>query len=73
MKNCAILSFSKIKTQDITRIFFLFARSKIKALPSARAMACRSSRLLKHDVYSPISAEIRTVDSQSDLRKLLWL
>ena len=34
---------------------------------SARAMA-RTVLLLRLDWYHPISAEIRTVDSQSDLR-----
>ena len=33
-------------------------------------MAC-TVQLLKHDEYCPIGAEIRTVDSQSDLRILL--
>ena len=37
-------------------------------------MAC-TVQLLRHDKYCPISAEIRTVtvDSQSDLRILLYI
>ena len=37
---------------------------------SARVMA-RTVQLLRHDAYCPIKAEIRAVDSQSDLRILL--
>ena len=37
-----------------------------------RVMA-RYVQLLRHDAYCTISAEIRTVDSQSDLRFLLEL
>ena len=37
---------------------------------SARVVA-RTVQLLRHDAYCPIKAEIRGVDSQSDLRILL--
>ena len=37
----------------------------------ARVMAC-TVQLLRNDAYCPIKVEIRAVDSQSDLRILLW-
>ena len=44
-----------------------FASSDKKSHLRARVMV-RSVRLLRHDAYCPISAEIGTIDSQSDLR-----
>ena len=44
-----------------------FASSDKKSHLSARVMA-RTVQLLRHDAYCPISAEIGTIDSQSDLR-----
>ena len=56
----------KLKTQESPTFFF--ASSEKKPFTCARA---------RHDEYCAItltySAEIRTVDSQSDLRILLWL
>ena len=34
-------------------------------------LLARTVQLLRHDAYCPIKAEIRAVDSQSDLRILL--
>ena len=44
-----------------------FATSDKKSHLSARVMA-RTVQLLRHDGYCPISAEIGTIDNQSDLR-----
>ena len=44
-----------------------FASSDKKSHLSARVMV-RTVQLLRHDAYCPFSAEIGTVDSQSDLR-----
>ena len=44
-----------------------FASSDKKSHLSARVMV-RTVQLLRHDAYCPISAEIGTVDSHSDLR-----
>ena len=67
-------AFFKIKTQEIPR--FLFLASSAKGHLSARVMA-RTVQLLRHDaccpLNCPIKAEIRAVDSQSDLRMLLQL
>ena len=53
---------------------FCFARSEKKSHLSAHVMA-RTVQLLRHDAYCPINcpikAEIRAVDSQSDLTILL--
>ena len=53
---------------------FFFASSEKKSHFSARVMA-RTVQLLRHDAYCPINcpikAEIRAVDSQSDLTILL--
>ena len=62
-KLCDILGFFLIKTPEIARVFF--ARSEKKPFKRARAMA---RTVLLH---CPISAEVRTFDSQSDLRILL--
>ena len=48
---------------------FSLAMNK-KSHLSARVMA-RTVQLLRHDAYCPIKAEIRAVDSQSDLRIFL--
>ena len=62
-----------------TRLFFkskhkkfqiFFASSEENSHLSARVMA-RTVHLLRHDAYCPIKAEIRAVDSQSDLTILL--
>ena len=59
--------FFKIKTQEF-QFFFLLAVKKCHL--SARVMAC-TVQLLRHDAYCPIKAEVKAVDSQSDLRILL--
>ena len=64
-KICDILCFFLIKTQEILRVSF--ASSEKKPFKRARAMVCT---VLLH---YPISAEIRTLDSQSDLRILLYM
>ena len=51
--------FFKIKTQEIPRPFFFWWQP-------ARLTA-RTVQLHRHDSYCPINAEIRAVDSQSDL------
>ena len=51
-----------------SKTFFLPAVKKSHV--SARVVA-RTVQLLRHDAYCPIKAEIRGVDSQSDLRILL--
>ena len=54
-----------------SKIFLLAVKNKGHL--SARVMA-HTVQLLRHDEYSPLlEAEIRTVDSQSDLRILLHL
>ena len=47
-----------------------FASSEENSHLSARVMA-GTVQLLRHDAYCPIKAEIRAVDSQSDLTILL--
>ena len=63
-KICDILGSFLIKTQEIPR-FFLLAVKKSHL----------SERLMARTVLfnCPIKAEIGAVDSQSDLRILLWL
>ena len=61
-KICDILGSFLIKTQEIPRFFLLAVK---KSHLSARVMA--RTFLLN----CPVKAEIRTVDSQSDLRILL--
>ena len=63
-KICDFLGFFQSK-QEKFREFF--ASSDKKSHLSARVMA-RTVQLLRHDAYCPISAEIGTIDSQSDLR-----
>ena len=69
-KICDIFSFSKIKTQHIPTVFF--ARIKNKKL--FKCMQTMSNYFgITHTplLYFPISAEIRTIESQSDLRIFL--
>ena len=66
-KICYISGFFLIETQEIPRVFLLAVK---KSHLSARVVA-RTVQLLRHDAYCPIKAEIRGVDSQSDLRILL--
>ena len=61
---CEIWSFFKIKTQEISH---LSTRAQWCTLSNYLGMMCT---VLLHLL---ISAEIGTVDSQSDLRILLWL
>ena len=61
-KICDILGSFLIKTQEIPRFFLLAVK---KSHLSARVMA--RTFLLN----CPVKAEIRTIDSQSDLRILL--
>ena len=44
-----------------------FSSSDKKSYLSAHVMV-RTVQLLRHDAYCPVSAEISTIDSQSDLR-----
>ena len=60
-KICDVLGFFKIQTKEIPRVFF---------------PAVKKGHLSVHErctvlLHCPISAEIRTVDSQSDLRIFL--
>ena len=65
---CDILGFFfKSKPKKFRDVF---ASSEKKSHLSARVMA-RTVQLLRHDAYCPIKAEIKAVDSQSDLRILL--
>ena len=70
-KICDIISI--ILNQNTRNSKFCFASSE-KSHLSARVMA-RTVQLLRHDAYCPINcpikAEIRAVDSQSDLTILL--
>ena len=60
-KFCDVLALLKIKTHAVKKKIHLNARVRCHVL----------SRFLRHHAYCPLSAEIRTVDSQSDLRILL--
>ena len=60
-KICDVLGFFKIQTKEIPRVFF-------PALKKGHVSAHERCTVLLH---CPISAEIRTVDSQSDLRIFL--
>ena len=60
-KICDVLGFFKIQTKEIPRVFF-------PALKKGHLSAHERCTVLLH---CPISAEIRTVDSQSDLRIFL--
>ena len=65
------MSFFKIKTEEIPIFFLLVVK---KSHSSARVMALLSNYLgMTRTVLlnCPIKAEIRAVDSQSDLRILL--
>ena len=59
--------FFKIKTQKFQDFFLLAVKGKSHF--SVRVMA-HTVQLLRHDSYCPIKAEIRAVDSQSDLKIL---
>ena len=61
-KICYILGLFLIKTQEISAVK--------KSHLSTCIRWCTLSNY-RHDVYCPITAEIRTVNSQSDLRILL--
>ena len=67
-KICDIIGY--FLNQNTRNSKFCFASSEKKSHLSARVMA-RTVQLLRHDAYCPIKAEIRAVDSQSDLRILL--
>ena len=68
-KICDILgSFFFIQNTRNSEIFLLPVEKKSHL--SARVMA-HTVQLLRHDTYCPIKAEIRAVDSQSDVRILL--
>ena len=54
-----MVSFFKSKHKKFLDLFFIWWQQ-------ARLMA-RTVQLLRHDAYCPIKAEIRAVDSQSDL------
>ena len=60
-KICDVLGFFKIQTKEIPRFFF-------PAVKKGHLSAHEQCTVLLH---CPISAEIRTVDSQSDLRIFL--
>ena len=69
-KICDIFSFSKIKTQHIPTVFF----ARIKNKKPFKCMQTMSNYFgITHTalLYFPISAEIRTIESQSDLRIFL--
>ena len=68
-----ILGFFLIKTQEIPRV--VFASSEKKPFKRACDGAYCPITGMKRTVllHCPISTEIRTLDSQSDLRILLWL
>ena len=68
-KICYILGLFLIKTQEISGVFWLHAAVKKSHLNTCIRWCTLSN--YRHDVYCPITAEIRTVDSQSDLRILL--
>ena len=63
-KICDIIGY--FLNQNTRNSKFCFASSEKKSHLSARVMA-RTVQLLRHDAYCPIKAEIRAVDSQSDL------
>ena len=68
-KICDILgSFFFNQNTRNSEIFLLPVEKKSHL--SARVMA-HTVQLLRHDMYCPIKAEIRAVDSQSDVRILL--
>ena len=68
-KICDLLALLKIKTQ--ARVFLhAVKRNPFKC---TRMMVPNVQLHTRHDVYCPISAEIRTVNIQSDLRILLQL
>ena len=71
---CNIIGY--FLNQNTRNSKFCFASSEKKSHLSARVMA-RTVQLLRHDAYCPINcpieAEIRAVDSQSDLTILLEL
>ena len=71
-KICDIIGY--FLNQNTINSKFCFASSEEKCHLSMRVMAC-TVQLLRHDAYCPIhwpiKAEIRAVDSQSDLTILL--
>ena len=73
-KICDIIGY--FLNQNTRNSKFCFASSEKKSHLSARVMAC-TVQLLRHDAYCPIKlsnnikAEIRAVDSQSDVTILL--
>ena len=68
-KICQKRLFSLNQNTRNSKVFLLAVKKKKDHL-SARVIS-RTIQLLRHDPYSPIKAEIRTVDSQSDLGILL--
>ena len=71
-KICDVIGY--FLNQNTRNSKFCFTSSKKKSHLSARVVA-RTVQLLRHDAYCPIKlpikAEIRAVDSQSDLTILL--
>ena len=63
---------SKGNRTEWSPIRFVIIQVEKKSHLSMLVRAC-TIQLLRHDMYYPIKAEIRVVDSQSDLRILLWL
>ena len=60
-KICDMLGFFKIRTKEISRVFWLVVKKKNKSYKCMSVIVC-TVQLLRHDAYCPISAEIRTVD-----------
>ena len=69
-----IIGSFQIKTQEILRVIF-FASSEKKPVKYVRWHVLYNYLGMMHTVllHCPITAELRTVDSQSDLRILLQL
>ena len=68
--NCYLLGF---KTQEIQRVFVSSENKSIQVHSRTMAHTVQLLNGMMHAVllHCPINAEIRTVDSQSDLRILL--
>ena len=70
-KICYILGLFLIKTQEIPSVFLLNVAVKKSHLSTCMRWCSITGTMCTVLLHCPITAEIRTVDSQSDLRILL--
>ena len=69
---CDVLAPLKIKqTQEFPRVFLLAVKKKAILVQMARTVRYYIGMMRTVRLHCPVSAEIRTVDSQSNLR--IWL